>query len=87
LPDEQQLIKRLLGYPEMVAGAARALEPHRIAFWLSELAGLFHPYYKSHRVIQDDRRMTLARFALCAAIGQVVKNGLQLLGVSAPESM
>ena len=39
----------------MVAGAARALEPHRVAFWLSELAGLFHPYYKAHRVIQDDR--------------------------------
>ena len=87
LPEEQQLIKRLLGYPEMVAGAARALEPHRIAFWLSELAGLFHPYYKAHRVIQDDRNMTLARYALCAAIGQVLKNGLQLLGVSAPESM
>jgi arginyl-tRNA synthetase len=87
LSEEQQLIKRLLGYPEMVAGAARALEPHRIAFWLSELAGLFHPYYKAHRVIQDDRTLTLARYALCAAIGQVVKNGLHLLGVSAPESM
>jgi arginyl-tRNA synthetase len=87
LPEEQQLIKRLLGYPEMVAGAARALEPHRIAFWLSELAGLFHPYYKAYRVIQDDRSLTLARYALCAAIGQVVKNGLHLLGVSAPESM
>ena len=87
LPEEQQLIKRLLGYPEMVAGAARAREPHRVAFWLSELAGLFHPYYKAHRVIQDDRTLTLARFALCAAIGQVVNNGLHLLGVSAPESM
>src|SRR6266513_5455560 len=87
LPEEQQIIKRLLGYPEMVAGAARALEPHRVAFWLSELAGMFHPYYKAHRVIQDDRELTLARFALCAAVGQVVRNGLDLLGVSAPESM
>lgn len=87
LPEEQQLIKRLLGYPEMVAGAARALEPHRVAFWLSEVAGLFHPYYKAHRVIQDDRALMLARFALCAAIGQVVRNGLDLLGVSAPETM
>jgi arginyl-tRNA synthetase len=87
LPDEQQIIKRLLGYPEMVAGAARALEPHRVAVWLSELAGLFHPYYKAHRVIQDDRRLMLARFALCAAIGHVVRNGLDLLGVSAPERM
>src|SRR5207302_10905262 len=62
LPAEQQLIKRLLGYPEMVAGAARALEPHRVAFWLSDLAGMFHPYYKAHRVIQEDRSLTLARF-------------------------
>ena len=87
LPEEQLLIKRLLGYPEMVAGAARALEPHRVAFWLFELAGLFHPYYKAHRVIQDDQELTLARFALCAAIGQVLRNALGLLGVSAPESM
>jgi len=87
LPEEQLLIKRLLGYPEMVAGAARALEPHRVAFWLFELAGLFHPYYKAHRVIQDDRELTLARFALCAAVGQVLRNALGLLGVGAPESM
>jgi arginyl-tRNA synthetase len=86
-PEEQLIIKRLMGYPEMVAGAARALEPHRIAFWLSELAGLFHPYYRGHRVIQDDRRLMFARFALCSAVGQVVRNGLDLLGVSAPETM
>jgi arginyl-tRNA synthetase len=86
-PEEQALIKRLLQYPEMVRGAARALEPHRIAFWLQELAGMFHPYYKTHRVIQEDRRVMLARFALCTAIGQVIANGLDLLGVSAPESM
>jgi arginyl-tRNA synthetase len=86
-PEEQALIKRLLDYPEVVRGAARAREPHRIAFWLQELAGAFHPYYKGHRVIQDDRRLMLARFALCAAVGQVIANGLELLGVSAPETM
>ena len=86
-PEEQALIKRLLDYPLVVAGAARALEPHRIAYWLSELAGLFHPYYKTHRVIQDDRRLMLARLALCTAVGQVIANGLALLGVSAPETM
>ena len=86
-PEEQALIKRLLDYPEVVRGAARAREPHRIAFWLQELAGLFHPYYKAHRVIQDDRRLMLARFALCAAVGQVIASGLDLLGVSAPETM
>jgi arginyl-tRNA synthetase len=87
LPEEQQLIKRLLGYPEAVASAARALEPHRIAYWLQELAGLFHPYYRAHRVIQDDRDLMLARLALCTAVGQVIRNALGLLGVSAPESM
>ena len=86
-PDEQALVKRLLQYPEIVRGAARALEPHRIAFWLQELAGVFHPYYKAHRVIQDDRRLMLARLALCATVGRVVANGLDLLGVAAPETM
>ena len=87
LDEEQALIKRLLQYPELVAGAARAREPHRVAYYLSELAGLFHPYYKGHRVITADRATTLARLGLCAAVGQVVRNGLDLLGVSAPDSM
>ena len=86
-PEEQALIKRLLHYPEVVRGAARAHEPHRIAFWLQELAGAFHPYYKAHRVIQDDQRLMFARLALCTAVGRVVANGLDLLGVTAPESM
>jgi len=86
-PEEQALIKRLLHYPEVVRGAARALEPHRVAFWLQDLAGLFHPYYKAHRVIQEDRTLMLARFALCTAVGRVIANGLELLGVSAPETM
>ena len=87
LPEEQTLIKRLLQFPELVEGAARAREPHRVAYYLTELAGLFHPYYKAHRVITDDRAQTLARLGLAAAVGQVVRNGLGLLGVSAPESM
>ena len=58
-----------------------------MAYWLSELAALFHPYYKNHRVIQDDRELMLARLALCTAVGQVIANGLTLLGVSAPETM
>jgi arginyl-tRNA synthetase len=87
LPVEQSLIKRLLQYPGTVAGAARASEPHRIAYYLSEIAGLYHPYYKSHRVITEDSALTLARLGLSAAVGQVVRNGLGLLGVSAPETM
>jgi arginyl-tRNA synthetase len=87
LPEEQTLIKRLLQFPGLVGGAARAREPHRVAYYLSELAGVFHPYYKAHRVITEDRALTLARLGLCVAVGQVVRNGLGLLGVSAPESM
>ncbi len=86
-PEELALMKRLVQFPDLVAGAARALEPHRIAYWLTELAGMFHPYYKAHRVIQPDPRLTLARLALCTAVGQVVAGGLGLLGVSAPDSM
>ena len=87
LPEELRLVKRLLQYPEVVRGAARALEPHRIAYWLGELAGAFHPYYKAHRVIQEDRGLMLARLALATAVAQVIRNGLALLGVNAPEGM
>ena len=87
LPEEQRLIKRLLHFPALVAGAARAREPHRVAYYLTELAGIFHPYYKAHRVITPDRALTVARLGLCVAVGQVVRNGLGLLGVSAPETM
>ena len=87
LPEEMSLIKRLLQFPHEVAAAARALEPHRIAYYLQELAGLFHPYYKGHRVIGDDLALTNARLALAAGVGLVVRNGLDLLGVSAPEKM
>jgi len=81
------LIKQLLQFPELVKGAARMLEPHRVAYWLQQLAAEFHAWYKNHRVIQDDRRLMYARLALAATVGVVVKNGLDLLGVSAPESM
>ncbi len=87
LAEEQGIIKRLLQYPDLVAGAARAREPHRVAYYLTELAGAFHPYYKAHRILTDDRAMSLARLGLCAAVGQVVRSGLTLLGVSAPERM
>jgi len=87
LSEEQTLIKRLLQFPDVVAGAGRAREPHRVAYYLGELAGVFHPYYKAHRIITDDRALLLARLGLCAAVGQVVRNGLGILGVSAPESM
>ena len=86
-PADLALIKLLLQFPELVKGAARAREPHRVAYWLQQLASEFHAWYKNHRVIQDDTRLMLARLALCATVGTVIKNGLDLLGVSAPESM
>lgn len=87
LPEEQSLIKRLLQFPHVVAGAARALEPHRVAYYLQELAGFFHQYYNRHRVVGEDLTLTHARLALAAGVGLVVRNGLELLGVSAPEKM
>jgi arginyl-tRNA synthetase len=87
LPEERELMKRLSQYPAMVSGSARGLEPHRIAYFLQDIAGIFHPYYKAHRVIQPDTALVHARLALCAAVGQVIANGLALLGVSAPETM
>jgi arginyl-tRNA synthetase len=86
-PEEQTLIKRVIQFSEVVTAAARAREPHRLAYYLTELAGEFHPYYKAHRIITDDQPGTLARLGLAAAVGQVIRNGLGLLGVSAPDSM
>src|SRR5262249_35039059 len=86
-PADLALIKWLLQFPELVRGAARAREPHRVAYWLQELAGEFHAWYKNHRVIQEDVRLLAARRALGAAAATVVHNGLDRLGVSAPESM
>ena len=86
-PADLALIKQILQFPELVKGATRALEPHRVAYWLQQLAAEFHAWYKNHRVIQDDTSLMHARLALCATVGTVIKNGLDLLGVSAPESM
>jgi arginyl-tRNA synthetase len=86
-PADLALIKQLLQFPDLVKGATRTLEPHRVAYWLQQLASEFHAWYKNHRVIQDDARLMHARLALCATVGTVIKNGLDLLGVSAPESM
>jgi arginyl-tRNA synthetase len=81
------LIRRLAEYPEVVAGAARELEPHVVAFYLRELARDFHSYYNAERILVEDEALRLARLALCAAVRQTLANGLALLGVSAPEKM
>jgi arginyl-tRNA synthetase len=86
-PEEMRLIKKLLSYPTVFEQAARAREPHRITFYLRELAGLFHPYYNKHRVLVDDKALAAARLALMEAIRVVLREGLEVLGITAPERM
>ncbi|UCG11317.1 MAG: arginine--tRNA ligase, partial [Deltaproteobacteria bacterium] len=85
--EEMALIKQLSMYPEVVENSARFLEPHRIPYYLTQLASTFHSYYKHHRIIQHDRPLAQARFYLVRAIRIVLRNGLGLLGISAPEKM
>jgi arginyl-tRNA synthetase len=87
LSEEMALIKQLSMYPEVVENSARFLEPHRLPYYLTELASAFHSYYKHHRIIQDDLVLAQARYHLVKAIRVVIGNGLALLGVSAPEQM
>lgn len=85
--DEISIIKKLLQYPMVFEGAVLSLEPHRITYYLQELARMFHSYYNKHRVISDDGRLTNARICLCKAVHIVLEEGLKILGVSAPERM
>jgi arginyl-tRNA synthetase len=85
--EEIRIVKKLLLYPMVFEGAAKAHEPHRITFYLQELSGMFHPYYNKHRIVGDNDALTLARLALCEAVRIVLKEGLQILGISAPEKM
>ena len=91
-PEEQDLIRRIASFPDVLAGAALAYEPHRIAFWLQETIAAFHSYYTQgkqtgERVIGPDPRKTAARLFLCRGLKQVLANGLAVLGVAAPERM
>jgi len=84
---ELALMQRLAEYPEIVASAADEFEPHQIAFYLRELAGEFHGYYNGTRFLVPEEPLKLARLALAVAARHVLRNGLALLGVSAPEKM
>ena len=85
--EEIQLIKILSRYPEVVAAAAQSLAPHRITYFLMELASQFHTYYNKHRVLSEDSDLSNGRLCLVAAVQKIIRNGLALLGVSAPEQM
>ncbi len=87
LPEERRIIKKLLAYLMTFEGAVVSREPHRITFYLQELAGLFHPFYNKYKVVTDDAELSRARLALCEAIRIVLQDGLGILGLSAPERM
>lgn len=87
LPQELEIIKMLGEYPEILASAAKTLEPHRISYYLNELVALFHSYYNQNRILGDDPDLTQARLYLAAALRIVLANALSLLGVNAPEKM
>ena len=85
--EELDLIKKLSQFTATISGSARAREPHRVAVYLMELVGQFHSYYNKHRVVTDDQALSSARLYLMNCIKIVLRNGLTLLGVSAPEKM
>jgi arginyl-tRNA synthetase len=84
---EDALLRRLTDFPDELAIAARELAPHRVTFFLKELAAEFHSYYNAEQFLVDDPVLRRARLALVVATGQVIRSGLAVLGVGAPEKM
>ncbi|MCX5874990.1 MAG: arginine--tRNA ligase [Deltaproteobacteria bacterium] len=87
LDDETHLLKAMAAFPALVEGAALDLAPHRLVFFLQDVAGQFHSYYNKHRIVSEDAELSRARLWLAMGIRVVLRNGLALIGVSAPESM
>ncbi|HET6465258.1 MAG TPA: arginine--tRNA ligase [Nitrospiria bacterium] len=86
-PEELKLMKRLDAFPKLIEESARALEPHRLTFYLLDLAGILHNYYFKHRFISANSDLTRARLLLIGAVRTVMANALGILGVTAPERM
>ncbi|MFH0783414.1 MAG: arginine--tRNA ligase [Pseudomonadota bacterium] len=86
-PEELKLLKTLSTFPATVESSALELAPHKIIFYLMELAGQLHSYYNKHKVITDNLPLSLARLCLIKALQRVLKNGLNMVGLSAPEKM
>ncbi|PTX62458.1 arginyl-tRNA synthetase [Melghirimyces profundicolus] len=84
---EFDLLQKLAEFPEEISSAAEQMAPHRVVRYLYDLSTLLHSYYNAHRVIQEDERLLRARLSLLAGVAQVLKNGLTLIGVSAPVKM
>ncbi|MDP4127502.1 MAG: arginine--tRNA ligase [Bacillota bacterium] len=85
--EERDLLKKMADFPSEITVAARLMEPHRLARYVLDLAGLFHTFYNSQRVLVDDEGLRRARLSLVRAVKQIVGNVLRILGVSAPERM
>jgi arginyl-tRNA synthetase len=88
--EEIELVKKLATFPEVVARAAESREPHHVAYYLREVAGMWNPYLQDgehHRVLSEDTGLTAARLGLALAVRNVLANGLGMLGISAPERM
>jgi arginyl-tRNA synthetase len=86
-PAEQELVTKLVDFPRVVSQAAESLEPHRVAAYLLEAANLAHAWYHKHHVLGQEPGLQVARLALARAAQVVIRNGLALLGISAPERM
>jgi arginyl-tRNA synthetase len=90
LPEEIDILKKIAEFPEVVSRAAETREPHHVAYYARELAGLWNPYIqdrKHHRILSDDAALTSGRLGLTLAVRTVVANALDLLSLSAPEQM
>ena len=86
-PEERELVKALLDWPTLVANAAEAAEPHRVASWLLETARMVHTWYHKCHVLGEEPRIMQGRLALAKAARITLANGLGLLGIEAPERM
>lgn len=86
-PEEINLMKTMARYPDVLKNSATFMEPHRITFYLMDLAACFHSYYNKHRVLSDEPLLSRGRLYMVLAVQKVIRNGLTLLGVSAPERM
>lgn len=86
-PEEFQLLKSMAAFPAMIEDAATGLAPHKVIFFLMELAGQFHSYYNKHKVITDAIALSQSRLCLMEALQVVFQNGLRIVGLTAPEEM
>jgi len=81
------IIKGIIHFYDVIEGSAKSLEPHRLTFYLIDLVGRFHSYYNKARILNENSELTAARLMLLYVLQKVIKYGLKILGVSAPDKM